>query len=183
MCITRVPSWHVYVLGSPSASILVVLSKAFVVRYYRVGCLYYWRGGRGSYPRLVLRESQLITDRRPIPKRRTCETALPIAVSTTLTKITAEYTFSLQFIQPRVQDKSKSTHAVVSHQTGNNNVVWSLDTKSIHSFPRSQFCWLSHGWRDMVEKIPWQPSSWPPGRCRNRASSFLQNSTTKVYLC
>ena len=123
MCITRVPSWHVYVLGSPSASILVVLSKAFVVRYYRVGCLYYWRGGRGSYPRLVLRESQLITDRRPIPKRRTCETALPIAVSTTLTKITAEYTFSLQFIQPRVQDKSKSTHAVVSHQTGNNNVV------------------------------------------------------------
>ena len=43
MCITRVPSWYIYVLGSPSGSDLVVLSKVFVVRYYRVGCLYYWR--------------------------------------------------------------------------------------------------------------------------------------------
>ena len=75
MCVTCVPSWHVYVLGSPSDSDLVVLSKVFVVRYYRVGCLYYWRGGSGSYPRLLLRESQPITNRRPIPKRRTSETA------------------------------------------------------------------------------------------------------------
>ena len=34
--------------GSPSGCDLVVLSKVFVVRYYRVGCLYYWRSG-GRY--------------------------------------------------------------------------------------------------------------------------------------
>ena len=94
-CITHVPSWRVYVLGSPSCSDLVVLSKVFVVRYYHVGCLYYCRGGSSGIPRLVLRQSQPITGRRPIPKRGTSETVYPIAVSTTLKKITAKDTFSL----------------------------------------------------------------------------------------
>ena len=37
------PLVAVVVLSSPSSCDLVVLSKVFVVRYYRVGCLYYWR--------------------------------------------------------------------------------------------------------------------------------------------
>ena len=75
-CVSRTsPHGIFYVLGSPSGSNLFVLSKVFVVRCYRVSCLYYWRGGSGSYPRLLLRESQPIADQRPIPKRRTSETA------------------------------------------------------------------------------------------------------------
>ena len=75
-CVLRASPRGVCVfLGSPSGSDLVLLSKVFVVRYYRVSCLYYGRGGSGSYPRLVLRESQPIRDRRPIPERGTSETA------------------------------------------------------------------------------------------------------------
>ena len=63
-------------ISPPSCRGFVVLSKVFVVRLHRVVSPHYWRGGSGGiYPRLVLRDSQPITDRRPISKRGTSETA------------------------------------------------------------------------------------------------------------
>ena len=60
----------------PSGRGFVVLSKVFLVRFYPLVCPYYWVvAAVGTYPRHVLRDSQPITDCRPISKRGTSETA------------------------------------------------------------------------------------------------------------
>ena len=80
----------------------------------------------------------------------------------------------------RAQNESKSTKAVVLNQTGNDNVVWSLETKSsVHSFPWPQFRGLSRWWRDMVEEIPWHPSSQTPGWPKSVPQAFHRTAQQK----
>ena len=60
----------------------------------------------GTYPRLVLRDSQPITDRQPISKRGTSETASETDSCVNNTQgLTAKYTFCLSSTHFRAQNE------------------------------------------------------------------------------